>query len=65
MVLVSTDNAMDLNKLADMADKVMEVATPTISAVSDTRANSEVQHLREEVTCFADLVALLTTRSHT
>ena len=27
---------MDINKLADMADKVMEVATPTIAAITDT-----------------------------
>ena len=51
MVLASTDDAMDLNKLAGMADKVMEVAMPTVSAISDTCADSsEVQHLREEVT---------------
>ncbi len=34
MVLASTDDATDLQKLADMADKIMEVATPSISAVS-------------------------------
>ena len=29
MVLASTDSSMDLNKLAELADKVIEVATPT------------------------------------
>ena len=36
MVLASMDMSMDISKLADMADKVMEVATPTASAISDT-----------------------------
>ena len=64
MVLASTDASMDLNKLADMADKVMEVATPTVSSITDTRTDtSEVQQLREEVTRLADLVVSLTTRS--
>ena len=36
MVLASADATMDLWNLADMADKVMEVATPTVSAISDT-----------------------------
>lgn len=64
MVLASADATMDLNKLADMADKVMEVATPTVSAITDTRADSsEVKQLREEVARLADLVASLSTRS--
>ena len=52
MVLASADPEMDLNRLADMADKVMDVATPSISAVSDTRP-SEIQQLREEVSRLA------------
>ena len=67
MVLASSDSSMDLNKLADMADKVMEVATPTVAALSDTSPHhidtSEVQQLREEVARLTDLVASLTTRS--
>ena len=62
MVLTSTDASMDLNKLADMADKVIEVATPTVAAISDTRTDtSEVKQLHEEVAHLADLVASLTT----
>ena len=34
MVLNSADTTMDLNKLADMADKVMEVVTPVISSIA-------------------------------
>ena len=64
MVLASTDGSMDLNNLADMADKVMEVATPAISAITNPRGDSsEVKQLREEVTRLADLVASLTTQS--
>ena len=62
MVLASADPAMDLNRLADMADKVMDVATPSISAVSDT-GPSEIQQLREEVGRLAELVASLTAHS--
>lgn len=32
MVLASADASMELDKLADMADKVMEVATPTVAS---------------------------------
>ena len=63
MVLASADASTDLSKLADMADKVMEVATPTISAVADTRTDPEYKQLREEVARLADVVASLTTRS--
>ena len=67
MVLASADSSMDLDKLADMADKVMEVATPTVATVTTTHSNradnSEVKQLREEVARLADLVASLTTRS--
>ena len=37
MVLASTDTSMDLNKLAELADKVMDVASPTgtVAHISD------------------------------
>lgn len=60
MVLASADPATDLTKLADMADKIVEVATPTIAAVSNNDSSSEVKQLRAEVTHLADLVATLT-----
>ena len=63
MVLASADADMDLHKLADMADKVMEVATPPIAAISTSDTPFEVQQLREDVSRLADLVASLTTRS--
>ena len=63
MVLASADADMDLHKLADMADKVMEVATPPIASISAPDTSSEVQQLREEVSRLADLVASLNTRN--
>ena len=63
MVLASADVSMDLGKLADTADKVMEVAVPTVAAIpSSTTTNSqEVQQLRQEVARLAELVTSLTT----
>ena len=68
MVLASADATMALDKLADMADKVMEVATPTVSAVSGTSAptsapSSEIQQLREEMARLTARIESLTTRS--
>ena len=76
MVLASTDTSMDLNKLAELADKVMDVATPTgtVAHVSDARPDlpplaagvstpPEVKQLREEVTRLTQLVESLTARS--
>ena len=67
MVLAPADASMELEQLADMADKVMEVATPTVSAASDLHTaaaiadNSEVRHLREEISRLASLVDSLIT----
>ena len=63
MVLASADVSMDLGKLADMADKVMEVAVPTVAAIpSSTATNSQdVQQLKQEVARLDELVTSLTT----
>ena len=70
MVLASTDATTDLSKLAELADKVLEVATPNIAAVSSSHPDlpptaepSEVRQLREEVARLTQLVESLTTRS--
>ena len=51
-----------------MADKVMEVATPTVAAVSVESSaasdSSEIKHLREEVARLASLVESLTRCHH-
>ena len=36
MVLALADTSMDLDKLTDMADKLMEVATPIIASIADS-----------------------------
>ena len=51
---------MDLSRLADMADKIVEVATPTVAAISNTDSSSEVRQLKDEVSRLANLVASLT-----
>lgn len=65
MVLASADASMDLNKLADMADKVMDVSSLAIAAISDSRPdNSDLAQLREEVARLADLVNSLASQEH-
>ena len=60
MVLASADATTDLPKLADMADKIMEVAIPpTVAATSTQPQVSEVQQLKEEITRLTELVASL------
>ena len=67
MVLASTDDTMELSKLAELADRVLEVAMPTISAISSphpesptTKESSVVKQLREEVARLTQLVETLT-----
>ena len=65
MVLASADPSTTLENLADMADKIMEVATPTVAAVSTVRVDdSEVKQLCEEVSRLAVLVASLSRVHH-
>ena len=46
MVLTSTPDTGSLNDLAQLADKIMEVATPSVSIV---HKSTEFEHLRQEV----------------
>ena len=50
MVLASADEKTDLAKLTDMADKIIEVAAPYVSAISHTTSDAEIEKLRAEVT---------------
>ena len=62
MVLASADATMDLCKLADMTDKVMEVTMPTVSAICDTSTDIlGVKQFCEEVAPLADLVLSLSS----
>lgn len=50
MVLASTPGGISLEELAEFADKVMEVSTPSIAGTgTPTALATEVDHLREEV----------------
>ena len=50
MVLASTGEPTDTETLASLADKIMEVVTPQVSAVTvDPQPSSEVSQLRAEV----------------
>ena len=63
MVLASADPSTTIDKLAEMADKVMEVAAPTapnVSAVSHVTADHlELKQLREDVARLTELVQTL------
>jgi len=60
MVLASPDEKTDLAKLADMVDKIIKVAAPSVSAISRTTSDAEIEKLWAEVTRLADLVNSLT-----
>ena len=63
MVLASADPSTCINKLTEIADKVMEVAVPSISTVSHVSTDqSELTQLREEVVQLTELVQSLNTR---
>ena len=69
MVLASTPESTSLEKLAEMADKIMEVATPSVATVSapsgDTRPppTPDVDQLRADINRLEKLVNTLVTRS--
>ena len=60
MVLASTADSISLEELAALADKVMDVAAPSIAAVSTSQATTEVEQLRAEVTRLKEAVTSLT-----
>ena len=49
MVLASTRNDTPINDLAQLADKIMEVAIPEVAAVSVQPNPSEIESLRAEI----------------
>ena len=60
MVLASTPDTSNLDKLAEMADKIMEVATPAVSSVATpTDISTEVEQLRVELSRLDNLVSSL------
>lgn len=61
MVLGLTDESLALSKLVELTDKLMEVATPSVSAIATPQITTEVKQLRTEVTQLQELVKSLTT----
>ena len=61
MVLASTGNAISLEALAQMADKFVEVATPTISAINAPHISSELDRLRKGVAHLREIISSLNT----
>ena len=61
MVLASTADTTSLDKLASLADKIMEVATPTssVSVVSQSQLTSEMEQLRTQISDLHKLVQQL------
>ncbi len=53
MVLASTADTTSLDNLAELADKVVEVAAPPVAVIRNPsqQLNSEVDQLHAEVTC--------------
>ena len=60
VVLASTADSVSLEELAALADKVMDVAIPSIAVVSTPQATTDVEQLRVEVTRLKDTVTSLT-----
>ena len=60
MVLASTADAVSLEELASLADKVMDVAAPSVAAITTPQVTSDVELLREEVTRLKDIVSSFT-----
>ena len=50
MVLATAPPATSLEELAELADRVAEVAVPTVAAVTPTQRSSEIEQLRAEIT---------------
>ena len=63
MVLASTSDTTSLEDLSQLADRIMEVAPPTMAAIPP--AYDEVQSLRTEVDRLKELVTTLSSRERT
>lgn len=63
MVLASTSDAVTLSDLAQLADKITEVAAPSISAVGTPQLATEVEQLRTEIASLKKMVQSLASRS--
>jgi hypothetical protein len=67
MILAPTSNSSSLVELAELADKIMDVASPTVSGIQQEQLpppqlSAGVDQLRAEVTRLQGLVESLTTQ---
>ena len=63
MVLASTPDTTSLKDLAQLADKIVEVAIPSVATVrTASPINAEVEQLRAEVTRLQEIVKSLSSR---
>lgn len=67
MVLASTSTTTSLEELVELADKIVEVATPTIAATTTPPPSpqlfAEIQQLRTEVRQLQNSVCTLSCQS--
>ena len=62
MILASSESSLSLDKLAELADKVAEVALPTVATVIETPPQpDQVKQLRAEVARLKDLLQSMNT----
>lgn len=62
MVLASAGPDISLEELSQMANKIVEVATPSASAIKFLpQLNTNIEYLYSEVVSLTDVVKLLTT----
>ena len=64
MVLGSTADTVTLQQLAELVDRIIDVAAPSESAVHTPQLSADVDQLRTEVTKLQRLDKSLSTRSH-
>ena len=62
MVLASTKEPEKLEDLASLADRVGELATPTVSSIQTSQLSSEVEQLRAEIGRLKSLVQSLSSK---
>ena len=55
MVLASTADTTFIDELANIGDKIMEVATPSLSAVSQSQFFSDMKQLYSQISDFPHL----------
>lgn len=64
MVLASADETISLENLAALADKIVEVASPSISVITKPKATLEIVELQAEVTKLQEAVKSLSLHSN-